>query len=42
MKNEVILAERHQLSNAQARAELLALLDRLPARPALVADIKPD
>lgn len=42
MKNEVILAERHQLSNAQARAELLALLDRLPARPALVADVKPD
>jgi len=42
MKNEVILAERHQLSNAQARTELLALLDRLPARPALVADVKPD
>lgn len=42
MKNEVILAERHQMSNAQARGELLALLDRLPARPALVADLKAD
>jgi hypothetical protein len=37
MKNEVILAERHQLSNAQARAELRALLERIPARPRLVA-----
>jgi len=36
MKNELILAERHQLSNAQARAELSALLKQLPARPALV------
>lgn len=33
MKNEVILAERHQLSNAQAKAELVGLLDRIPARP---------
>jgi hypothetical protein len=39
MKNEVILAERHQLSNPQAKAELLALLERLPARPRLVADL---
>lgn len=38
MKNELILAERHQLSNAQARGELAALLKQLPARPALVAD----
>ena len=36
MKNELILAERHQLSNAQARGELLSLLKQLPARPALV------
>lgn len=39
MKNEVILAERHQLSNAQARAELRALLERIPVRPRLVADL---
>jgi len=39
MKNELILGERHQLSNAQARGELNALLKRLPARPALVAEI---
>ena len=38
LKNELILAERHQLSNAQARGELNALLKRLPARPALVAE----
>jgi hypothetical protein len=38
MKNELIVAERHQLSNAQARGELNALLKRLPARPALVAE----
>jgi len=36
MKNEVILAERHQLSNAQAKSELLALLERIPAHPRLV------
>jgi hypothetical protein len=36
MKNELILAERHQLSNAQARGELSSLLKQLPARPALV------
>jgi len=39
MKNELILAERHQLSNAQAKGELLTLLKQLPARPALVADL---
>ena len=39
MKNELIVAERHQLSNAQARGELNALLRRLPTRPALVSDI---
>ncbi len=39
MKNELIIAERHQLSNAQARGELQTLLKRLPARPALVEDI---
>ena len=36
LKNELILAERHQLTNAQAKGELLALLKQLPARPALV------
>ncbi len=41
MKNELILAERHQLSNAQAKAELTALLKQLPSRPALVADVLP-
>lgn len=41
-KNELILAERHQLSNAQARGELLALLEKLPARPRLVAGMLPD
>jgi hypothetical protein len=39
MKNELIIAERHQLSNAQARGELETLLKRLPARPELVAEI---
>ncbi|MBP6014610.1 MAG: SAM-dependent methyltransferase [Alphaproteobacteria bacterium] len=39
LKNELILAERHQLSNAQAKGELAALLKQLPARPALVADV---
>ncbi len=38
LKNELILGERHQMSNAQARGELIALLDKLPAKPALVAD----
>lgn len=39
LKNELILAERHQLSNAQARGELAALLKQLPAHPDLVADM---
>lgn len=39
LKNELILAERHQLSNAQAKGELATLLKQLPARPALVADV---
>ena len=39
LKNELILAERHQLSNAQARGELQSLLKQLPARPAFVADL---
>ncbi|MBL9095484.1 MAG: SAM-dependent methyltransferase [Alphaproteobacteria bacterium] len=39
MKNELILAERHQRANAQAKGELVALLKQLPTRPALVADI---
>ena len=38
MKNELILAERHQLSNAQAKAELRALLEKLPAKPMLVQE----
>jgi hypothetical protein len=38
LKNELILAERHQLSNAQARGELNALLERMPVRPAFLAD----
>lgn len=40
MKNELILAERHQRANAQAKGELVALLKQLPARPALVADLQ--
>lgn len=36
LKNELILAERHQLSNAQAKGELLSLLKQLPKHPALV------
>jgi hypothetical protein len=39
LKNELILAERHQLSNAQAKGELLSLLKQLPAHPTLVADL---
>jgi hypothetical protein len=39
MKNELILAERHQRSNAQAKGELQTLLKQLPARPALVEDL---
>lgn len=40
MKNELILADRHQLSNAQARGELTRLIDQLGVRPALL-DIVP-
>ncbi len=36
LKNELILAERHQLSNAQAKAELKQLVDQLGVRPALL------
>jgi Methyltransferase domain len=36
LKNELILAERHQHGNAQARAELDQLIDRLGVRPALL------
>ncbi|HVZ54611.1 MAG TPA: SAM-dependent methyltransferase [Pseudolabrys sp.] len=36
MKNEFILAERHQRSNAQARGELDRLIDQLGVRPALL------
>ncbi len=36
MKNELILAERHQRSNAQARGELDRLIDQLGVRPALL------
>jgi len=42
MKNELILAERHQLSNPKARAELATLLSQLPVRPALLADVARD
>lgn len=41
LKNELILAERHQLTNAQAKSELLSLLKQLPAHPALVSDLVP-
>jgi hypothetical protein len=36
MKNELILAERHQRSNAQARGELTRLIDQLGVRPGLI------
>ena len=36
MKNELILAERHQRSNAQARGELDRLIDQLGVKPALL------
>lgn len=36
MKNELILAERHQMSNAQARGELNKLIDQLGVKPALL------
>lgn len=40
MKNELILAERHQRSNAQARGELNRLIDQLGITPALL-DVMP-
>jgi hypothetical protein len=36
MKNELILAERHQRGNAQARGELNRLIDQIGVRPALL------
>ena len=36
MKNELILAERHQRSNAQAREELARLIGQLGVKPALL------
>jgi hypothetical protein len=36
LKNELILAERHQYGNAQAKAELERLIDQLGVRPALL------
>jgi len=36
LKNELILAERHQQGNAQARAELERLIEQLGVRPALL------
>ena len=41
MKNELILAERHQRSNAQARGELDRLIDQLGVRPALLDTLTP-
>jgi hypothetical protein len=39
MKNELILGERHQRSNAQARGELTRLIDQLGVKPALLDTI---
>lgn len=36
MKNELILAQRHQLGNAQARGELKRLIEQLGVKPALL------
>jgi hypothetical protein len=36
MKNELILAERHQRSNAQARGELDRLIDQIGVKPGLL------
>jgi hypothetical protein len=36
MKNELILAERHQRSNAQARGELNRLIEQIGVKPALL------
>lgn len=41
MKNELILAERHQRSNAQARGELNKLIDQLGVKPALLDALTP-
>jgi hypothetical protein len=41
MKNELILAERHQRSNAQARGELNRLIDQLGVKPALLDMMTP-
>ena len=41
MKNELILAERRQRSNAQARGELNRLIDQLGVRPALLDTMAP-
>jgi hypothetical protein len=41
MKNELILAERHQRSNAQARGELARLIDQLGVQPALLETMIP-
>jgi hypothetical protein len=40
MKNELILGERHQRSNAQARGELTRLIDQLGVRPALLDTVE--
>jgi hypothetical protein len=40
MKNELILAERHQRSNPQARGELVRLIEQLGVQPALL-DVMP-
>jgi len=36
LKNEVILAERHQRGNAQAKAELERLIGQLGVKPSLL------
>ncbi len=41
MKNELILAERHQRGNAQARGELNRLIDQLGVKPALLDALTP-
>lgn len=41
MKNELILGERHQRSNAQARGELTRLIDQLGVKPALLDTMIP-
>ena len=41
MKNELILAERHQRSNAQARRELDKLIEQIGVKPALLDVMTP-